>query len=208
MKRTILELRTALVMTLWLSLVLCGVYPGAVWVVSQVVFPVQANGSLLFDASGVVRGSALLGQNFRGEGYFHPRPSTAGADGYDGRSSGGSNLGPTSEALKGQVRERIANYRKLHGLEPEEPVPADAVTASASGLDPHIGIRNAEIQARRVARVRGIDEEVLREWIAANTEGGGVLGFLGERGVNVLRLNLALDGMVRTGGEPVRGSDL
>lgn len=205
MKSAIVEWKKALVLTAWLMLWVCGVYPTAVWVVAQGVFPVQANGSLVRDASGVVRGSSLLGQNFQGPGYFHPRPSVAGVHGYDGMASGGSNLGPTSEVLKKQVQERTARYRELNGLGLDEPVPADAVTASGSGLDPHIGVRNAEIQARRVARVRGLGEEELRALIEAHTEGGGVLGFLGEKGVNVLRLNLALDAAGRTEGEPVRG---
>ena len=206
MKRLIVELRTALVTTVLLGLVVCGAYPVAVWAVSQVVFPEKSNGSLVRDKSGVVRGAALLGQGFQGDGYFHPRPSAAGANGYDGLASGGSNLGPTSETLKRQVKERIARYRQLNALGPGDSVPADAVTASASGLDPHIGIRNAEIQARRVVRVRGIPEEILRGMIEAHTEGGGLLAFLGEPGVNVLRLNLALDAVARSGGEPVGGS--
>ena len=151
----------------------------------------KANGSLIVDKDGTVRGSALIGQNFTDGKYFHPRPSAAG-NGYDAANSGGSNLGPTSQKLNDAIKDRIAAYRKENGLPESEPVPADAVTASGSGLDPHISLRNAELQLARVAKARHLDEAKVRELIARNT-GQPDLGILGEPGVNVLKLNLALD---------------
>ncbi|MEN9678113.1 MAG: K(+)-transporting ATPase subunit [Verrucomicrobiota bacterium] len=186
------QLRGAVVATLVLAAVTCGLYPLAVWGIAQTLFPDQANGSLIVDSAGIVRGSRLLGQGFTAERYFHPRPSAAGANGYDAASSGGSHLGPTSQKLSDQIRDRIAAFRLENGLRETDPVPADAVTASGSGLDPHISIRNAELQAARVARVRGIPREALLELVRANTTSPS-LGILGERGVHVLMVNLALD---------------
>ena len=186
------QLRGAVLATLVLAAVTCGLYPLAVWGIAQTLFPDQANGSLIVDSAGTVRGSRLLGQGFTAERYFHPRPSAAGANGYEASSSGGSNLGPTSQKLCDQIRDRIAAFRLENGLEETDPVPADAVTASGSGLDPHISIRNAELQAARVARVRGIPLEALMELVRANTTSPS-LGLLGEGGVHVLMLNLALD---------------
>lgn len=206
MRTVLMELRTAMAATVILLLVACGVYPAVVFGFAQVLFPQRANGSLILDASGTVRGSALLGQNFSGAAYFHPRPSAAGAHGYDGTASGGSNLGPTSKALRTLVAERVAVYREVNQLKPEEQVPADAVTASGSGLDPHISVRNAEIQARRVAKCRGIDEAEIRDFVARHTEGKGILRFLGDPGVNVLRLNLALDEREKRGPSSRPGS--
>lgn len=177
--------------TLVLAAVCCGLYPLVVFGVSQLCFRDKANGSLIIDAKGAVCGSRLIGQPFSANKYFHSRPSAAG-NGYDGAASGGSNLGPTSQKLADAVRERIALYRKENGLSENEPAPADAVTASGSGLDPHISLRNAELQASRVAKARGISKEKLRDLIRENTDGPD-LGFLGEPGVNVLLLNLALD---------------
>jgi potassium-transporting ATPase KdpC subunit len=186
------QLRGAVLATLVLAAVTCGLYPLAVWGIAQTLFPDQANGSLIVDSAGTVRGSRLLGQGFTAERYFHPRPSAAGANGYDAASSGGSHLGPTSQKLSDQIRDRIAAFRLENGLRETDPVPADAVTASGSGLDPHISIRNAELQAARVARVRGIPREALLELVRANTTSPS-LGILGERGVHVLMVNLALD---------------
>ena len=176
-----------------LAVVCCGVYPLVVFVAAQALFPGKANGSLIVDASGTVRGSALLGQQFTGDKYFNSRPSAAG-NGYDGSSSGGSNLGPTSQKLNDAIKDRIADYRKKNGLKDSDPVPADAVTASGSGLDPHISLRNAELQTPRVAKARGLGEDKVRELVRQNTDGRD-WGVLGDAGVNVLKLNLALDRM-------------
>jgi K+-transporting ATPase ATPase C chain len=191
MKNLIAELRTSLVITLLLVVLCCGIYPLAVWAIAQGAFPHQANGSLV-EAKGKIAGSSLLAQGFAGPGYFHPRPSAAG-QGYDAANSSGTNLGPTSKKLIEGVKQRVADYRAENGLTPDAPVPADAVTSSASGLDPHISPENAMLQAGRVAKARGLSsEEVLRK-IAAHTEGRGLM-ILGEPRVNVLMLNLDLDG--------------
>lgn len=187
------ELRAALVASVILVIVCCGIYPLSVTGIAQAVFPLEANGSLIIDRNGTVRGSALLGQPFTSERYFHPRPSAAG-NGYDAANSGGSNLGPTSRKLRDAVRERIATYREENGLNETAPVPADAVTASGSGLDPLISVSNAELQVSRLARARGLSEDKLRDIIRKHTQKRD-LGILGDPGVNVLTLNLALDTM-------------
>jgi K+-transporting ATPase ATPase C chain len=180
-------------MTLLLIVLCCGIYPAAVWAIAQGVFSHKANGSLI-DVNGKYAGSSLLAQGFAGPGYFHPRPSAAG-QGYDAANSSGTNLGPTSKKLIDAVRQRVADYRAENGLPPGAPVPADAVTSSASGLDPHISPENARIQAVRVANARGLSrEEVLRK-IAAHTEGRSFM-ILGEPRVNVLMLNLDLEGKI------------
>lgn len=194
MKDLFSEIRGAVIATLILAAVCCGIYPLIVTGIAQGVFGHQANGSLIKDKDGTIRGSSLLGQNFSGDTYFHPRPSAAGANGYDAASSGGTNLGPTSQKLRDQIKLRIANYRTQNGLKDADPVPADAVTSSGSGLDPHISVRNADLQAARVAGARNMPVEKVRELIQAHTEAPS-LGFLGEAGVNVLQLNLALDAM-------------
>ena len=191
MKGFFSNIRSAVVSTLVLAVVCCGLYPLIVFGISQLLFRDQANGSLITAADGSVRGSKLLGQAFSDPKYFHPRPSAAG-NGYDATSSGGSNLGPTSQKLKDAIQGRIAAYRAENGLNETEPVPADAVTASGSGLDPHISVRNAELQTARVAKVRGLSKDKIRELVEQNTDGRD-LGILGEPGVNVLQLNLALD---------------
>ncbi|MCX5839036.1 MAG: K(+)-transporting ATPase subunit C [Deltaproteobacteria bacterium] len=191
MKELFVQMRISLTAVLLLAVLLCGVYPLIVWAAGQAFFPRDAGGSLV-RVGGTVAGSSLLSQGFTGTAYFHPRPSAAGA-GHDASSSGGSNLGPTSRLLVETVRARIAVYRLENGLAADVPVPADAVTASASGLDPHISVPNALIQAGRVARVRGMSGEALRARIAAHTEGRD-LGVLGTPRVNVLMLNLDLDG--------------
>lgn len=190
MKAFLVELRSALLATLGLAVLCCGLYPLAVYGLAQAFFHEKANGRLVSDVDGTVRGSRLLSQSFTNAACFHPRPSAAGS-GYDPASSGGSNLGPTSQKLADLIRDRVTAYRQMNGLTPGTPVPADAVTASGSGLDPHISVRNAHLQAPRVARVRGIGLETVVSLIAAATEGPD-WGCLGEPGVNVLRLNLAL----------------
>jgi K+-transporting ATPase ATPase C chain len=191
MKQFLAELRSALLATLLLAAVCCGIYPLIVFAIGKTLFPEKANGSLIVDSKGVVRGSRLLGQQFSADKYFHSRPSAAG-NGYDATSSGGSNLGPTSKKLADSIAENVAQYRSQNGLATNAPVPADAVTASGSGLDPHISLRNAEMQVARVAKTRGLAVEKVRELVRQNTDAAG-LGFLGEPGVNVLPLNLALD---------------
>jgi K+-transporting ATPase ATPase C chain len=190
-KNILNELRISVIATVCLAVLLCGIYPAVVWMVAQGIFPAQANGSLI-SVKGQVIGSSLLAQSFTGAGYFHPRPSAAG-DGYDAVSSSGSNLGPTSQKLIAAVKERVAAYRAENKLAPEVLIPADAVTASASGLDPHISVKNALLQASRVAGVRGISKEALRKKILSHTEGRD-LGIFGEPRVNVLMLNLDMDG--------------
>ena len=177
--------------TLLLAVICCGFYPLIVFAISQLLFHDQANGSLVISAEGEVRGSKLLGQAFSAPKYFQPRPSAAG-NGYDATSSGGSNLGPASKKLRDAIEERIASYRAENGLSGTEPVPADAVTASGSGLDPEISLPNAELQVVRVAKARGLSEGKVRELVQQNTDGRD-LGVFGEPGVNVLQLNLALD---------------
>jgi len=197
MKNIFSEFRPAIVGTLVLAIVCCGFYPLAVTGISKLAFAQKANGSLIVDKSGTVIGSELLGQNFTGEGYFHPRPSAAGASGYDAANSGGSNLGPTSQKLADQIKERVATYRASNGLTENQAVPADAVTASASGLDPHISPANAALQVARVAKSRGLAPGKVQELITANTDKAD-LGLLGESGVNVLKLNLALNAISPT----------
>ena len=194
MKNWLKELRISLVAVLSLAVILCGLYPAAVWVLAQGLFPAKANGSLI-ERSGTTLGSSLIGQSFSGPEYFHPRPSAAG-QGYDAARSGSSNLGPTSKKLIDEVRRRASDYRAENSLGPETKVPADAVTASASGLDPHISLKNALLQMPRVARARGLGEMAVRKLVEAYT-GGRDLGILGEPRVNVLRLNLALNGTLK-----------
>jgi K+-transporting ATPase ATPase C chain len=191
MKDLVAELRASIVATLLLAVLCCGIYPVVVWAVGQGLFSDKANGSLI-RSDGVVVGSALIAQGFNGPAYFHPRPSAAG-QGYDATNSGGTNLGPTSKKLIGDVKQRVADYRTENGLSPDAHVPADAVTSSASGLDPHISVRNATLQAARVAKARGIGEKDVLATVEAYAE-GRTFGFLGEPRVNVLTLNLSLDG--------------
>jgi K+-transporting ATPase ATPase C chain len=191
MKELFAEIRGAVFATLVLAIVCCGLYPLIVFGISQALFHDKANGSLILDSDGTVRGSKLLAQGFTADKYFHPRPSAAGT-GYDAASSGGSNLGPTSQKLNDAIKDRVDAYRKENGLNADESVPADAVTASGSGLDPHISLRNAELQTPRVAKARAVSVEKLRELIKQNTDARD-LGLLGDPGVNVLSLNRALD---------------
>lgn len=190
-------MRRALLVSLRMAavtMVLTGViYPLVVWGISAVVFPRQAAGSLVTRADGSVAGSALIAQPFTAEKYFHPRPSAAGADGYDAMSSSFSNLGPTSAVLMSAVETRVADAVREEGLT-KGAVPVDMVTSSASGLDPHITPDNAAAQVARVAKARGLSAETVRALVAKHTRGRD-LGFLGEPRVNVLELNLALDGL-------------
>jgi K+-transporting ATPase ATPase C chain len=185
------QLAPALVVFLALTLLTGVAYPLAVTGLAQLGFPGRADGSLI-ERDGRVVGSRLIGQAFAGGRYFHPRPSAAGT-GYDAMASSASNLGPTNEELVRSVRERRAAYRRENDLRPGQQVPIDAVTASASGLDPDISAANARLQASRIARVRGLDLGDVLALIDEHTDGRS-LGFLGEPGVNVLELNLALDG--------------
>src|SRR5262245_22617790 len=169
MKDFFSHIRGAVVSTFVLAVVCCGLYPLIVFGISQALFHDKANGSLIRDKDGTVRGSRLLGQNFTAEKYFHPRPSAAG-NGYDATSSGGSNFGPTSQKLNDAIKDRVYAYRKENALKETDAVPADAVTASGSGLDPHISARNAELQVARVARVRGLTPEQVLKLVRANTE--------------------------------------
>jgi K+-transporting ATPase ATPase C chain len=191
MKTLFAELKTSLLLTVVFTVLLCGAYPIVVWAGAQAMFPAKANGSLLVDKSGAVRGSALLAQNFTSDKYFQPRASAAGT-GYDATSSGGTNFGPTSQKLNDNIKAAVAAYRTSNGLAADTSVPADAVTQSCSGLDPHISVANALIQAPRVAKARGMQVDAVRILIAENTDGRD-LGLLGEPGVNVLLLNVALD---------------
>jgi potassium-transporting ATPase KdpC subunit len=191
MKESFSHIRGAVASTLVLAVVCCGLYPLIVFGISQVLFRDKANGSLIVGADGSVRGSKLLGQGFADPKYFHPRPSAAG-NGYDAASSGGSNLGPTSQKLKNAIQDRITAYRAENVLNETEPVPADAVTASGSGLDPEISVSNTQLQIARVAKARGLSEDKVRELVQQNTDGRD-LGVFGDPGVNVLQLNLALD---------------
>ncbi|HWD39593.1 MAG TPA: K(+)-transporting ATPase subunit C [Fimbriimonas sp.] len=201
-------LRPAIVMTILFVVCFGLAFPGIMYGIGR-AFPKQADGSLVTDKSGKVIGSELIGQVFSKPEYFHGRPSAAG-NGYDPTSSSGTNLGPTSDKLINGIHKKTADgkddpsnfdgivdlakaYRQENGLAADAPVPADAVTRSGSGLDPQISIENANIQANRVAKARKMTVSQVQELISQNTS-GRFLGIYGEPAVNVLRLNLALDG--------------
>lgn len=191
MKDYFQELKIAVIATLVFAVICCGIYPVVVWAFAQALFPFQANGSLIENGQGQVIGSERIGQNFTGPQYFDSRPSYAGA-GYDPTASGGSNLGPTSEKLATTIGAAVVAYRTENDLSSSASVPADAVTGSASGLDPEISLANAAIQAPRVARARGVSLADVQALVAENTIGRS-LGIFGEPGVNVLMVNIALD---------------
>jgi K+-transporting ATPase ATPase C chain len=195
------NLRTAILMTIVTTVLLGLIYPLVVLGLAQLIFPDQANGQLIKRSDGTVIGSRIIGQPFSGPGYFHSRPSAAGAAGYDAGASSGSNLGPTSQKLFDRVK---GDVDRLQAENPGKPVPIDLVTTSASGLDPHISSAAAEFQVPRIARERQLSVEQVRQLVAAHTE-GRQFGFLGEPVVNVLELNLDLDSkkaMPSTGAKP------
>jgi len=183
------NLLTAVLMTIVTTILLGLIYPLAVTGIAQLAFPDKANGQLIRRSDGAIVGSRMIGQPFSGPGYFHSRPSAAGAAGYDAVRSSGSNLGPTNQQLVDRVRTDVA---KLQRENPAQAVPIDLVTTSASGLDPHISPAAAEFQVPRVARERGLKETELRQIVSRHTE-ARTLGLLGEPRVNVLELNLELD---------------
>lgn len=191
LQNTISDLRTAVVAFVAFSALLGLAYPAAITGVSQLAFEQQADGSMI-ERDGELVGSSLVGQAFTGQQYFHPRPSAAGAEGYDAAASSGSNLGPTSQVLVDRVSADIERIRTENALGAEVEIPVDAVTTSASGLDPHISPANAQLQIARVARERGITETDVRRLVDKFTD-SSTLGVLGEPRVNVLKLNLALD---------------
>ncbi len=193
MQTFIRQLRPAVLAVVVFSVLLGVVYPLVVTAIGQVAFNDNANGSMI-EVDGVVVGSELIGQNFVAPEYFHSRPSAAGA-GYDASASSGSNYGPTNPDFLAAVDERIAAYRDENGLAADALVPVDAVTASASGLDPAISIANARLQAPRVAAERGLDLDTVRSLIDEHTSGRDLF-ILGEPAVQVLPLNLALDSLV------------
>jgi K+-transporting ATPase ATPase C chain len=184
------QILPALRINLFLTLLLGIVYPLAITGICQLVFPHQANGSLI-TSGGKVIGSELIGQNFTKPEYFQPRPSAAGSDGYDAANSGASNYGPTNQKLIDRVK---ASVEKFHKENPDYhgPIPADLLTTSASGLDPDISPDSAAAQVPRVAKARGISVDQLNPLVAQHTQEPD-LGLLGEPRVNVLKLNLALD---------------
>jgi K+-transporting ATPase ATPase C chain len=182
------NLLTSVLMTIVTTVLLGLIYPLLVTGMAQVLFPEKANGQLI-RRNGALIGSRIIAQPFAGAGYFHPRPSAAGTNGYDASNSGGSNLGPTNQKLIDRVTADVASAQAEN---PGKPVPVDMITTSASGFDPHITPAAAEFQVPRVAKARGVSEDAVRQLVGRSTE-GRQWGFLGEPRVNVLELNLALD---------------
>lgn len=190
MQKILSELKRCIILTIILVVILCLIYPVMVWAISQLLFPCKSNGAFIVRDNTKI-GSELIAQRFADPGYFHPRPSSAD-DGYDARSSSGSNLGPISKELIARSRRNIEAYRLENELSPDIPIPPDAVTASASGLDPHISVDNAFLQAERVAKNRNLDKQSLIKMIQSMTQ-KRQLGLFGEPRINVLLLNLKLD---------------
>ena len=198
----IAQVRPACTVLLALALITGILYPLGMTAVSQVLFPRQAAGSPVRDASGAVKGSALIGQSFIGPQWFHGRPSATGTSPYDPTASGGSNLGPTNPALAAAVRERATVLLQENPAH-TGPVPIDLVTASGSGLDPHVSPASALLQVPRVAAARGLDEEAVRLLVNSHVE-PALVGVFGRPRVNVLQLNLSLESMARAAESPSR----
>ena len=195
MNKFISDIRSTLVVTIIGVIVLCGIYPVAIWGLGQVMFHYQANGMLVTSKDGkTMYGSEIIGQQFSTNKYFNSRPSAAGS-GYDSTQSGGTNLGPTSQKLHDSIAAAVTAYRQQNGLAANALVPADAVTSSASGLDPDISVKNAMLQAPRVAKARNMSLDQVTALITKYTHGRD-LGVFGDPHVNVLMLNLALDGKI------------
>ena len=198
MKNLIIDIKNSIITTIVLAIICCGLYPIAVWGVSQALFSHQANGSLITDKDGkTILGSELLGQQFSSDKYFNSRPSAAGPTCstivYDPTNSQGTNLGPTSQKLNDSIKAAVDAYRKQNGLAADVAVPADAVTSSGSGLAPHISVQNAVLQSLRVAKARNLSADQVATLVQKYTDGRD-FGIFGEPRVNVLKLNLALDG--------------
>ena len=194
MNSIISDIRHTIVVTILGVIILCGIYPVVVLLLGQTLFHYQANGSLITGKDGTVYGSELIGQNFSDDQYFNSRPSAAGT-GYDASNSSATNLGPTSQKLHDSIAAAVIAYRKQNGLPDSQLVPADAVTSSGSGLDPDISVKNADLQIARVAKTRKMSVDDVTALVNKYTEGRD-LGVFGEARVNVLKLNLALDGKI------------
>jgi K+-transporting ATPase ATPase C chain len=194
MKLYLNTLKISIKLLALLSVLLGLIYPLCMWGVGQFLFHKKANGSLIYSPKGTILGSELIGQNFTNDKYFKPRPSAAGDKGYDASNSSASNLGPTSKKLVDSLKQRSNDYRNSNNLGKEMPIPSDAVTASGSGLDPHISLSNAKAQSARIAAARGLSQDQIEQLINKYKE-GRTLWIFGEERVNVLLINLALDNL-------------